>query len=83
MHIDGVGSLTDYNAVVIGSAIRMGNVTPEVKNFVEKRRVELEGIPTAYFITCLTLKDDTPENREAVKKYLEPLRKMVTLFAEG
>jgi menaquinone-dependent protoporphyrinogen oxidase len=83
MHIDEVGSLTDYSAVVIGSAIRMGSVTPEVKRFVEERRDELERVPTAYFITCLTLKDDTPENREAVKKYLEPLRKMVTPFAEG
>lgn len=83
MHISEVDSLTNFNAVVIGSAIRMGNVTPEITHFVEKRRVELERVPTAYFITCLTLKDDTPENREAVKKYLEPLRGIVTPFAEG
>jgi len=83
MHISEVDSLTTFNAVVIGSAIRMGNVTPEVTRFVEKRRVELKRVPTAYFITCLTLKDDTPENREAVKKYLEPLRGTVTPFAEG
>jgi menaquinone-dependent protoporphyrinogen oxidase len=83
MHIDNVQSLSDYSTIIIGSAIRMGNVTPEVKKFVEAQRIELQSIPTAYFITCLTLKDDTPENRETVKAYLAPLREMVEPFAEG
>ena len=83
MHIDYVISLVEYDAVLIGSAIRMGNVTPEVKKFVEKRKAELENIPTAYFIVCLTLKDDTPDNMEKVSAYLEPLRAILTPFAEG
>lgn len=83
MHIDNVGSLAEYDAVIIGSAIRVGNVTPEVKKFVEERKAELKNIPTAYFIVCLTLKDDTPENREKVSAYLGPLRSIVTPFSEG
>jgi menaquinone-dependent protoporphyrinogen oxidase len=83
MHIENVQSISNYSAVVIGSAIRMGNVTPEVRKFVEIHTIELQAIPTAYFITCLTLKDDTPENREAVKAYLAPLHEIVEPFAEG
>ncbi len=83
LHIEKVQSLSNYSSVIIGSAIRMGNVTPEIKKFVETHKTELQTIPTAFFITCLTLKDDTPENREAVKVYLAPLREIVEPFAEG
>ncbi len=82
-HIENVDNLSGYIAVIVGSAIRMGNVTPEVKKFVEIQKNDLINIPTAYFIVCLTLKDDTPENREKVADYLVPLRQIVTPFAEG
>lgn len=82
-HIDEVSDLSPYSAIIFGSAIRMGNVTPEMKKFVESNKVQLESIPTAYFIVCLTMKDDTPENREKVAEYLTPLRTLVQPFAEG
>lgn len=82
-HIEAVPKLDDYSAVILGSAIRMGNVTPEVKAFVERSSVKLNKIPTAYFVVCLTLKDDTSDNREKVTEYLSPLRTHVTPFAEG
>jgi menaquinone-dependent protoporphyrinogen oxidase len=83
MHVENVKFISIYSAVVIGSAIRMGNVTPEIKKFVEEQKMELQNTPTAYFINCLTLKDDTPENREAVKPYLASLRDLVEPVAEG
>lgn len=83
MKIEDVKSVSEYSHVIIGSAIRMGNVTPEVKKFVETHKIELQTISTAFFITCLTLKDDNPENREAVRAYLAPLRDVVKPFAEG
>jgi menaquinone-dependent protoporphyrinogen oxidase len=61
----------------------MGNVTPEMKKCVERNKAQLGSIPTAYFIVCLTMKDDTPENREKVAGYLTPLRALVQPFAEG
>jgi menaquinone-dependent protoporphyrinogen oxidase len=82
-HINEVSDLSSYSLIIIGSAIRMGNVTPEIKSFVEKRKNEIETIPTAYFVVCLTLKDDTSDNREKVKEYLSPLRIIVQPFAEG
>lgn len=83
VHINSIGNLTDYSAVIIGSAIRMGNVIPEVKKFVKANSESLHKIPTAFFIACLTLHEDTPENRAMVKEYLAPLREEVVPFAEG
>ena len=31
-------------------------------------------MPVAYFLVCLTLKDDTEENRRTVAAYLDPVR---------
>ncbi len=72
-----VKSLDGYTAVVIGSAIRVGKVKPEVMDFVKDHASELKKIPAAYFVVCMTMKDDTPENRKTVNAYLDPLREVV------
>ncbi len=71
------GDLRGYQAVVIGSAIRMGSVLPEIQEFVRARREELEGRPVAYFVVCMTMQEDTPENRAEANGYLDPLRSEV------
>jgi menaquinone-dependent protoporphyrinogen IX oxidase len=35
----------------------------------------LSRLPVAYFVVCLTMSEDTPENRQTTLGYLEPLRK--------
>lgn len=72
-----VRQLEDYRAVVLGSAIRFGKVLPEVQRFVETHRVALKQIPVAYFVVCMTLKDDTDVNRQTVRGYIEPLIALV------
>jgi len=67
--------LNQHQAVIVGSAIRMGRWLPEAVDFVKKHRDELSRIPTAYFVVCSTMKDDTPENRRKVLAYLDPVRK--------
>jgi menaquinone-dependent protoporphyrinogen oxidase len=32
-------------------------------------------MPVAYFVVCLTMAEDTPENRQTTLAYLDPLRK--------
>ena len=66
-----------YDAVVIGSAIRAGKWLPEATKFVEKHRDALGRVPVALFAVCLTLKDDTEENRRTVAAYLDPVRQVV------
>jgi menaquinone-dependent protoporphyrinogen oxidase len=73
-----VGDVNDpgpYGSVVVGSAIRMGRWLPEAVDFVKKHSDRLGRVPTAYFVVCNTMKDDTPENRGKVLAYLDPVRK--------
>ena len=67
--------LNPYRSVIVGSAIRMGRWLPEAIDFVKKHRDRLGRVPTAYFVVCVTMKDDTQENRGKVLAYLDPVRK--------
>ncbi len=74
MPVRKVASLDGYAGVIVGSAIRAGRPMPEAVSFVEKHEDALSRIPVAYFIVCLTMKDDTEENRCTVAAYLDALR---------
>ena len=73
--IGDVNDLGPYRSVIVGSAIRAGRWLPEAADFVKKHRDRLGRVPTAYFVVCMTMKDDTPENRGRVLAYLDPVRK--------
>jgi menaquinone-dependent protoporphyrinogen oxidase len=84
--IQPVGKVTDlmqYQAVVLGSAIRAGNLLPEVKAFVEKHQAQLSQKYFGIFIVCLTMKDKTEENYKTVSAYLEPVRAQIKPDKEG
>jgi menaquinone-dependent protoporphyrinogen oxidase len=68
-----VDSLADYSALVIGSSIRLGRWLPAAIEFVEDFADVLATRPVAYFTTCLTLIEDTEENRRTVMAYMEPV----------
>ncbi len=68
--------LSTYDAVVMGSSIRAGRWLPIAIQFLERHRDEMAEMPVAYFTTCLTMVNDTPESRRTVLAYMEPLRQM-------
>ena len=70
-----VRDVSPYRAVVAGTAIHMGKVHRDILRFVRKHRQALGRIPVAYFVVCLTMKEDTEENRRTVEGYLDPVRK--------
>ncbi len=75
-----------YNAVVVGSAIRMGQWLPEAVQFVKTHQAALSTIPTAYFLVSGFLREDTIEMRDQVRAFLDPVRqilepKSIGLFA--
>ena len=72
-----VTDVSPYRAVVVGSAIRMGQWLPEAIKFVEMHRDALSQVPVAYFAVCMTLAEDTEENRRMVAAYLDPVREIV------
>lgn len=70
-----VRDLSPYQAVVVGTSVHMGRMMGETRRFVKRHRQALSRVPVAYFVVCLTMAEDTPENRQATLAYLEPLRK--------
>lgn len=81
-----VTDLSAYRAAVIGSAVRSERWLPEAKEFVASNRAVLSTIPTAYFLTCLTLAHSSAESRLKVQSFLDPVReeiREVTPFSTG
>ena len=72
-----LSSVDGYDAAIVGSGIRAGKWLPEAIEFVEKYKDALTQIPVALFTVCLTLSEDTEENRRTVAAYLDPVREMV------
>lgn len=69
-----VRDLSSYGAVIVGASVHMGRLMGEIRRFVKRHRKALSRMPVAYFLVCLTMAEDTPENRETALSYLEPLR---------
>ncbi len=76
-YVTAVHELEGYDAVVVGSSIRMGRWLPEAVAFVQAHREILSHIPTAYFLVSGFLREDTPEMQRTVLAYLDPVRKIL------
>ena len=82
-YVRAVHELSGYDAVVIGSAIRMGQWLPEAVEFVKANRETLSHIPMAYFLVSGFLRKDTPEMRQRALAYLDPVRKILEPVSIG
>lgn len=74
---------SQYQAVIIGSAIRMGKWLPDASKFIETHQETLSHVPTAYFTVCMTLIEDTIENRNAVADYMKPVNQVLEPIDTG
>jgi menaquinone-dependent protoporphyrinogen oxidase len=70
--------LDGYDAVVVGSAVRGSKWLPEAVDFVSEHQEALRRVPVATFAVCLTMREDTAENRAEVARALDPVREVVT-----
>jgi menaquinone-dependent protoporphyrinogen oxidase len=68
-----VEDVDGFGAVIVGTGIHMGQIHRDMRRFVMRHRVVLSEMPVAYFIVCLTMKDDTDEARCTVEGYLDKL----------
>lgn len=78
IHVKKVKDLNPYDAVVIGASVHAGQVPRSLRRFVRKNRKRLQDLPFADFIVCLTMTEDTPENREQTRAYLAQLYKQAS-----
>ena len=69
-----ITDLSAYHAVVLGTGVRAGRVYREAVTFAEQHQDALNQVSVAYFLVCLTMKEDTPENRAEAMTFLAPLR---------
>lgn len=81
--VAGIETIADYEAFVLGTAIRAGQPVPEYLNFVKRHAAVLIKKPVAVFLLCLTLVKDTPENRATVAAYFADVRKRIRPRREG
>ncbi|MFN2133072.1 MAG: flavodoxin domain-containing protein [Anaerolineae bacterium] len=63
-----------YQAVVVGTSVHAGMVPREVRRFLARHRRALAERPVAMFCVCLTMKEDTEENRATATGYVAKLR---------
>lgn len=76
-------SVAGYQAVIVGSAIRMNNWLPEAVEFLRKHQPQLSQIPTAFF-TCHRLNTGLEAaSRAAREAYSAPVRQIVSPQAEA
>ena len=79
-----VKDLSQYSAVVAGSAIRGSKWLPEAMQFVQVHRSELAKKPFATFTTCITLAmSNSDPYRQAVSGWIAPVRAQVRPVSEG
>ena len=72
-----VTNISEYKSVVLGSSVHMGRCNSEMLKFARRFQVTLNQKNTAFFISCLSMKDDTEESREIAFSYLDPIRTLV------
>jgi menaquinone-dependent protoporphyrinogen oxidase len=78
-----VTSVEGYRAVLVGSAIRMGQWLPEAIDFLKTNRARLSQMPTAFFTVHMQNVDDSPESQAARAAYVAPVHRLVTPSAEA
>jgi menaquinone-dependent protoporphyrinogen oxidase len=71
--VDEIRNISKYDSVIIGSAVRMDKLLGKTLKFARRFAESLCEKRTAYFVTCITMKNDTPETREKASGFLNPL----------
>ena len=75
--------ISSYGAVLLGSAVRMGRWLPEAVDFLEQNADFLASKSVSYFTVCMTMQQDTPENRARAQGITTAARAIREPVAEG
>ncbi|MBI5952951.1 MAG: flavodoxin domain-containing protein [Chloroflexi bacterium] len=70
-------ALDGYQAVLMGSAIRMGSWLPEAVDFIRKNQSTLQQIPTSIFTVHMLNYRDDEASRTARQAYTAPVRELL------
>jgi menaquinone-dependent protoporphyrinogen oxidase len=79
-----VEDLSDYGAVVAGSAIQHNQWLPEAQQFIQIHQAVLKQKPFAMFSVCMTLAMEKGEQyRPQIAEWVAPVRRLVPPQSEG
>ena len=78
-----VNSLEGYRAIILGSAVRMGQWLPEARRFVERYQDALRERPVAIFSVHLLAREDSEADRAQRESYTAPVRALIAPVMEG
>ena len=79
-----VKDISEYKAVIAGSAIRAAKWLPEAIRFIRLHQSTLRHKPFAIFTVCITLAMSNSEQyRSAVAAWVSPVRAMARPLSEG
>jgi len=62
-----------YDAVVVGTPVHATKVHPAAQRFLRANAAALSSKPVAYFVSCMTMNDDTDTARQAAQGYIAML----------
>ena len=65
-------NLADFDKILIGASVRYGNLRKNMMAFIEANKAQLDKIPNAFFLVCLTARKPekaTPDNNAYMKKF--------------
>jgi menaquinone-dependent protoporphyrinogen oxidase len=68
-----VKRLPDCDAVVLGTAVRMGKPLGAMSRFVQRNLSTLRHLPVAVFSVGMAMREDTLESRSSAESYIRPL----------
>lgn len=77
-----VSTTAGYQAVVLGSAVRMGNWLPEMVKFIQNNQAALKTMPSALFTVHMLNAGDDEASRTARAAYTAPVRALLPDAAE-
>jgi len=69
--------ISDYQAVLLGSAVRHGNWLPEAVAFVQTNQQALHQVPVALFTVHITNLGNNPANSQARSAFVDQVRALL------
>jgi len=64
-------NIDDYDAILLGTSIHAGQTVKSFRQFIKQNIDVLIKKPTALFVVCATMNDDSEDNREETLAWLD------------
>ena len=83
MNLKEVKDLSAYDIFILGTAVRAGKTMPEFEKFVSANLPVFNSKPVSIYLLCMTLSQDTPENRKKAAGYFASVKQKLKPAFEG